>query len=128
MHEPEKIIIQTNCNSFDIENYIASLPQPQQTICYALIIEGKTRKTVAAENNMHHSKIIRIARAALSPLGRDYDIANALKRSPPKVTGKVTAPKNVTDGKPIPKRSEIKKRYYRDENHEANHRGSSQKT
>lgn len=121
MLEFNKITIQTDYGSSDdITAFILALPEPEKSICHALIIRGDRKGVVAKRYQKTTTEITRLARSALLPIGLEYDIQKAIR--------KVTDTKKVTDIRKLLKNPEINKRYYQSKNHKANHRGSTRKT
>ena len=74
--------IQTFTAMVDIRDYIASLPEPQKSLCHALVIEGESTNSVAGRFNVTQKTILRRTRKALAPLAVQFDIRNASKYLP----------------------------------------------
>ena len=101
MHDKDELdprIQLFSASSMDISGYIASLAEPQRSICYAMVIRGESSKSVAGRFNVTPKTILRKTRKALAPLAMEYDIKTAAKHLPVsasviyvKSDGKVTA-------------------------------------
>jgi len=84
MHDDEKPDphMQTFAATVDICDYIATLPEPQKSICRAMVIEDESPDNIASRFNVTPREILRRTRKALAPLAMQYDIRNATKYLP----------------------------------------------
>lgn len=74
--------IQTFTAMVDIRDYIAALPEPQKSLCHALVIEGESTNSVAGRFNVTPKTILQRTRKALAPLAVQFDIRTASKYLP----------------------------------------------
>ena len=66
----------------DICDYIAALPEPQRSLCRAMVIDGESTDNIASRLNVTSKTILRRTRKALAPLAVQYDIRTASKYLP----------------------------------------------
>ena len=65
--------------AFDIREYIERLAEPERTMCFAVIVEGRKTKEAAEQLGVHPKTILRHVRRALAPLAKTYGITAADK-------------------------------------------------
>ena len=65
--------------AFDIREYIERLPEPERTMCFAVIVEGRKTKETAESLGVHPKTVLRHVRRALAPLAKTYGITAADK-------------------------------------------------
>lgn len=61
-------------DSIDISEYIASLPEPESSICHALIIEEKNPYRLARRHGIKYDELIQSVRKAMQPLAELFGI------------------------------------------------------
>lgn len=66
----------------DICDYIAALPEPQRSLCRAMVIDGESTDNIASRLNVTPREVLRRTRKAFAPLAVQYDIRNATKYLP----------------------------------------------
>lgn len=130
--------IQTFTAMVDIRDYIASLPEPQKSLCHALVIEGESTDSVAGRFNVTQKTILRRTRKALAPLAVQFDIRTASKYLPVsesvihvKCDGRVTARRigaiTARKGEKVGEASKVEK-VLPERHWPTDHPGSSRKT
>lgn len=65
--------------AFDIREYIKRLPEPERTMCFSVIVEGRKTKEAAESLGVHPKTVLRHVRRALAPLAKTYGITAADK-------------------------------------------------
>lgn len=77
---------QIDVASIDIADYIKQLPEPQRSMCHALVIDGYTSSRVAKMFSVTKKTVMRRSRKALAALAIQYGIERVKMHPAPRTS------------------------------------------
>lgn len=66
--------LSTWTDSMDIRDFIRTLPDPEQSMCWMLVVDGVSQARVARRFKMTPGALTEMVRSALEPLRQAFDI------------------------------------------------------